>query len=341
MCIRDRSYPGGADGCACNKFLPNAGLDYIKGVLDPIWTASYKDYLSLADFWVVCANAAIKSSVASTDAPMTIGFKYGRADVDCSDCSADVASRLPDESKSTDHVEAVFVTRLGFTKTETVALMGAHSMGKMEPLVTGYAGKWDRTFSQFDNIYYSQLLNRPWFRFDVDETTPFDGKVPYPTYVSEQVKHEWRVRAGGEAFQDDTNKLLNTDMCLAWAIGDGDDVNDGTCSTAICTADDDVCAATTRPNRCATQDRSWRDAVVTYRDDKAKFLTDFAAAWQKLVEKGPSNLVAVGTAQVTKAPTAAPALAVVAEKEWDEKAEEAEVAEKAASEDSWEETLSE
>ena len=86
--------------------------------------------------------------------------------------------RLPDESKSTDHVEDVFVTRMGFTKAETVVLMGAHSMGKMEPLNTGYAGKWDRTFAQLDNIYFSQIIDRPWKRFTVDETVEFNGQAP-------------------------------------------------------------------------------------------------------------------------------------------------------------------
>ena len=75
---------------------------------------------------MICSNAAIKSSIAEADAPLTIGFKYGRADVECANCPADIAARLPDESKSTDHVEDVFVTRMGFSKKETVALMGAH-----------------------------------------------------------------------------------------------------------------------------------------------------------------------------------------------------------------------
>ena len=98
-------------GCTGDKFGPNKGLDYIKDVLAPIYD-QYKNYLSLADFWVICANAAIKSSVAAEDAPLTVGFKYGRSDIDCSDCDATVAARLPDESKSTDHVEEVFVTRM-------------------------------------------------------------------------------------------------------------------------------------------------------------------------------------------------------------------------------------
>ena len=86
---------------AGDKFGPNKGLDYIKDVLAPIYDR-FKAYLSLADFWVICANMAIKSSVPAANAPLTVGFKYGRSDVDCSDCDVNVAGRLPDESKSTD-----------------------------------------------------------------------------------------------------------------------------------------------------------------------------------------------------------------------------------------------
>merc|ERR1712086_368293 len=300
----DAENPGGADGCACDKFGPNKGLDYIKDVLEPVYN-SYSDKLSLADFWVICSNAAIKSSVAEADAPLSVGFKYGRTDHTCVDCDVTGASRLPDESKSTDHVEDVFVTRMGFSKKETVALMGAHSMGKMEPLNTGYAGKWDRTFAQMDNIYFEQILDRPWFRFDVDESTKFGGQAPYPDYVHEATKHEWRVanEPTADDFQDDTNKLLNTDMCLAWAIGDGDDVNDETCSTRKC--DETACEANDRGGTCATQDNSWRQHVVTYANDNTQFLQDFAAAWQKLVELTPNTLVTVGRAQNLKSETLA------------------------------------
>merc|ERR1712086_1344 len=139
----------------------------------------------------------------------------------------------------------------------------------------------------------SQIIDRPWKRFTVDETVEFNGQAPYPDYVHEETKHEWRVAEGGETFQDDTNKLLNTDMCLAWAIGDGDDVNDETCDTR---------AGTTEPverqgvvTTCGPQDASWADPVAAYAADNTLFLTDFAAAWQKMTEMTASTLCEVGT----------------------------------------------
>lgn len=296
---------GGMDGCACDLKEANKGLDYIKELLEPIYT-SYKSKLSRADFWAICGNAAVKASVPAANAgSFDIGFKYGRKDVDCSQCTLAVADRLPNENFSADHVIKVFRDRMGFSQKETVALMGAHSLGKMEPHNTGYAGKWDRTFSLLDNMYFSQIINKPWERFKVDEKTKFGGSAPYQSdhsgNVDEEFKHEWRVpgTANNEAFQDSTDKLLNTDMCLAWDIGNGDDeVNELTCTTRP-----GGTAAARKDGTCThgpqTKFKTMAATVAQYAAANGQeiFLTDFAAAWQKLMELTPSTLVNVGTAQ--------------------------------------------
>jgi hypothetical protein len=220
---------GGMDGCACDLKEANKGLDFIKEVLAPIYN-TYKKHLSLADFWAICGNAAVKAAIPAADASkVSVGFKYGRADVNCDACTLAVADRLPNEDFSADHVMEVFRDRMGFSQAETVALMGAHSLGKMEPHNSGYAGKWDRTFAALDNIYFTNIINKPWERFTVDETTKFEGTAPYPDSVSEKSRHEWRIpgKHTNAAFEDSTDKLLNTDMCMAWDIGNADDEVNG------------------------------------------------------------------------------------------------------------------
>jgi hypothetical protein len=289
---------GGMDGCACELKEANKGLDYIKGILEPVYE-KYSSLLSRADFWAIVGNAAVKAAVPAADAPLEVGFKYGRADVDCDACTLAVADRLPNEDFSADHVMEVFRDRMGFTQTETVALMGAHSLGKMEPHNSGYAGKWDRTFAALDNLYFNQIINKPWERFTVDETTKFDGTAPYPAFISEKTRHEWRVpaTANNEAFQDSTDKLLNTDMCLAWDIGNADDeVNTLTCTTrpggTAVQRNDGTCV-----HGPQTKYATMAAAVASFAGNQALFLTQFAAAWQKLLELSPSTLVNVGTAQ--------------------------------------------
>ena len=142
--------------------------------------------------------------------------------------------RLPDSMKSTDHVTEVFIDRLGFTQQETVALMGAHSIGRMQMNNSGYEGIWDQTFSKLDSRYYTAILSFPWCRYFVDETG-------FTYEHEENPKHEWRVPAemseAADYYDTSTPKLLNTDMCLAWAIGDGDDVNEQTCPTKCMSGD--------------------------------------------------------------------------------------------------------
>lgn len=190
--------------------------------------------------------------------------------------------------------------------------MGAHSLGKMEPHNTGYAGKWDRTFSLLDNLYYQQIINKPWERFTVDEKTRVadsTGKVSAPYQadlsgnVDEEFKHEWRVPGtnNNQPFQDSTDKLLNTDMCLAWDIGNADDeVNKLKCTTRP--QDFPSGTPTTRNDGSSTHGpqtkyKTMAATVAKYAANQQTFLADFAKAWQKLMELSPSTLVNVGTAQ--------------------------------------------
>ena len=59
----------------------------------------------------------------------------------------------------------VFIDRMGFTNEETVALMGAHSLGRMDFNNSGYEGVWDQTFSKLDGRFpapsFCQISSQP------------------------------------------------------------------------------------------------------------------------------------------------------------------------------------
>lgn len=315
------TYPAGPDGCACAAKLENAGLDYIKGILDPIYE-QYQSYLSLGDFWVICANVAILVSrptqVDASTVTAALDFKYGRPDhADCDNCLAEVADRLPNAELSLDHVVDVFQTRMGFSNSEIVALMGAHSLGRMQMANSGHEGIWDQTMARFDTRYYIAILSFRWCRYVVDQTdTPYESHGPF---------HEWRIPSemdeAADYYTNSTPKLLNTDMCLAWDIGDGDaEVNTQTCATGCMTgtnwnADDDQCttatftegqtvnfcqASTTSPESpsgallaCDKNNReNMRSYVETFASDTngETFMPQFADAFKKLTELGVSDL---------------------------------------------------
>lgn len=87
-------------------------------------------------------------------------FKPGRCDdKDNKRCPAN--GRLPDASQGADHVRAVF-TRMGFNDQETVALCGAHTLGRCHVVRSGYDGPWTRNPLRFDNQYFRNLLTLQW-----------------------------------------------------------------------------------------------------------------------------------------------------------------------------------
>jgi len=326
---------GGADGCVCMKKGENKGLAFILNLLDPIYTTKYSNLISKADFWAVMGNAAIKMAIPEEFAPLTVAFKYGRADSpDCSACSAAMEERLPNEQLGLSHVIDVFGTRMGFTNKEIVALMGAHSVGRMDPHVAGHAGVWDGSMSLLDGAYYDDMINRPWVRFKVDETTGVANSLvsdkaisaPYPNDVHDATKMEWRISGDSDTSAFSTQqKLFNTDMCLAWDIGDGGSsvvaVNANACTMRPGTTSPSaaefggrggatlVRAAAPVGGTCGPQTAADMAAAVTvYAKDTATFLKDFSAAWTKLMSMTTSNLVDVGTSQT----------ALVGEDEWTE-----------------------
>jgi len=304
----DTTNPGGPDGCACDKKKENAGLDYIKGLLAPIYE-KYDTYLSLGDFWVIAANTALEvSRIKGTT--MDFDFKYGRPDhADCDNCLLAVSDRLPNSELSTDHVLEVFEERMGFSKEEIVTLMGAHSLGRAQFNNSGYEFIWDQTMSKLDTRYFIAILSFPWCRYVVDETGG--------TYEGTE-HHEWRVpnemSEAADFYTNTTPKLLNTDLCMAFDIGDGDDVNEQTCPT-VCMEDDiwngctnarsegttvRMCQeSTTSPTSpsgkltvCNKQANGMRQYVEQYAADSTGelFIPAFAAAFKKLTELGVSDL---------------------------------------------------
>jgi catalase (peroxidase I) len=59
--------------------------------------------------------------------------------------------RLPDGALGKDHVLDVFVSRMGFTVQETVALIGAHTVGRCHADRSGFDGPWTYNPTRFSN----------------------------------------------------------------------------------------------------------------------------------------------------------------------------------------------
>lgn len=103
--------------------------------------------------------------------------------------------RLPDPDRgkvgaTIRHIRSIF-SRQGFNDRETVALIGAHALGRCHEDRSGYSGPWTRSPTTFSNDFYVQLTTNTW------------------------TLREWD---GPDQFTDDSGDLmmLPTDMALLW-----------------------------------------------------------------------------------------------------------------------------
>jgi len=198
--------PGSDDSFRSDGFVhidngDNAGLQQVIAQLDTLWR-QHCSVVSRADFWVLAAKVAIEQS--GTPADYELPFRFGR--VDAATC-AYTGTRLPSSQGGLGEIERVFVTQMGMTMRDAVALLGAHTLGRMQEVNSGYEGSWvnGRDAATFNNEYFRELLGRPWRRTD-------NGLSP----ADRQPLEQWE--AGPQL-------MLNTDMSIAFHIGvDGDTV---------------------------------------------------------------------------------------------------------------------
>ena len=88
-----------------------------------------------------------------------IPYRAGRQDSDASACTPD--GRLPDASQGAKHVNEVF-SRMGFNEQETVALIGAHALGRCHADRSGYSGPWTFSPTVMTNDFFQLLLSEKW-----------------------------------------------------------------------------------------------------------------------------------------------------------------------------------
>eukprot|EP01063_Lacrimia_lanifica_P022491 TRINITY_DN30061_c0_g1_i1.p1 TRINITY_DN30061_c0_g1~~TRINITY_DN30061_c0_g1_i1.p1 ORF type:complete len:288 (+),score=96.59 TRINITY_DN30061_c0_g1_i1:64-927(+) len=153
-----RRKDGGAN-TASMRFAPecqhaaNAGLQRARDVLEPVKAAH--PGISYADLWSLAGCVAIEAMRGPK-----IQWRYGRADAtSAAGCAPD--GRLPDASQGPDHIRDVF-SRMGFTDRETVALVGAHTIGRCHADRSGYVGPWSPTPHIFNNTYFKKLVHEDW-----------------------------------------------------------------------------------------------------------------------------------------------------------------------------------
>lgn len=198
---------GGCNGCVDMTFSDNAGLDDPIDKLRPI-VEKYENPtagISRADIWALAALLGADVAQVRSEFKVDFSLEYiGRTNCEdrfdeCFDkdnnlreCNATLGPHvhLPEASAGTDELFHFFSEEFQFTDQEVVALMGAHTLGRLSRENSGFDGPngWVRDNQLLDNDYFIELvggesgdsleqiidLAPPWARFELNNSDLVD-----------------------------------------------------------------------------------------------------------------------------------------------------------------------
>merc|ERR1711990_1331210 len=162
---------GGCDGCIDPDKPANAGLEPFVKALEATFKR-YENILTRADFWALTSIFALKKTIKinnqlcqggpGCETPeLNLVFKYGRKD--CQSPNAPFISRnvgLPGGKFGFKETMQFFKDKFDFTGEESVALLGAHALGRAMTDMSGFQGSWiDGQEERLNNQYFKSLVN--------------------------------------------------------------------------------------------------------------------------------------------------------------------------------------
>ncbi|AOW04632.1 putative heme-binding peroxidase [Yarrowia lipolytica] len=153
---------GGSNGATMRYHLEasdegNVGLEVARLSLEPI--KRKHPWITYADLWILAGVVSIEACKGPS-----IKWRDGRVDYE-DDLLVPPNGRLPLGGGDASHVRTIF-SRMGFNDQETVALIGAHSLGRLHPHRSGFDGPWTSNPAKCDNEFYKLLLGNVWTLVD-------------------------------------------------------------------------------------------------------------------------------------------------------------------------------
>mmetsp|Transcript_3807 Transcript_3807/g.8577 ORF Transcript_3807/g.8577 Transcript_3807/m.8577 type:complete len:354 (+) Transcript_3807:2470-3531(+) len=168
---------GGCDGCVDLDNVNNNGLLHPIQQLGPVVNAYAQHGVSRADIWALAATTGADVAQGREQVNFDFDF-YGRvncedaasaAGVECTNADGQVVPCdathgphrvLPSPDLNTHGVMEYFRLTFGFTMEQTVALMGAHTLGGLRHINSGFEGNGGRVRQQdvLNNAYYAGLV---------------------------------------------------------------------------------------------------------------------------------------------------------------------------------------
>jgi hypothetical protein len=166
---------GGVDGCVDLENADNNGLEIPISALEPI-VAKYVDVASIsrADIWAMATLIAADDAERGNNIGEFSMTHIGRVDCEkkgtpCLNKDGDVTTcgatsgphrDLPGPDMDTHQLLQFFSEGFGFNPRETVAIMGAHTIGTLSRAHSGFDGPrgWLNNNRALTNGYYAQLV---------------------------------------------------------------------------------------------------------------------------------------------------------------------------------------
>ncbi|XP_013403613.1 putative ascorbate peroxidase [Lingula anatina] len=257
------------DGCINLNNAGNAGLETVINRLDELYAQhNLSTVISRADFWVLASIAGVevaaRKSKLCSPAPCTqpnIQFRWGRKDCATAPATNDT-HQFPDAHGDLNHVLTFFGDSFNMTTRDVVACLGAHTLGKAKRSNSGFEGLWVPQEDEFDNHYYTAMVNLAFSQRNVD--LPGTNSTGH-----------WQWNNPNRDFM-----MFNADMCLLRNITPE--------------ANGQVLSCAANANACGRA--STADIVEEYAMSNERWVRDFEKCFQKMISHGYEN----GTADELK-----------------------------------------
>merc|ERR1712048_1476069 len=216
--------------------------------------------------------------------------------------------RMPAADRSCGPVEQTFHQRMNLSWKESVALMGVHTLGRVNRQNSGFVGWWSDPQNSriFNNNYFVSLISKGWGAF-ITRDFPWQ-------WIRSDKEGEKQFNDDGSVNDDNTQIMLDSDLCLAYEVDAS--IREECCAWTEdtpggCNSADNCCGTQTHPvfaessinaglrpdrnNRCPSigqpvpEDTSVSgtgDYVRLFADNQNVWMDSFIAAWRKATGNG-------------------------------------------------------
>ena len=297
---------GGCDGCVDLQNPANWGLDSpvyaIEQSILKKYTSDERPGISRADIWALAGLTGAEMASNNNNNKQAFPMDwFGRVDCEdlhssCKDqhgneveCSATRGPHRDIPSSNLDNHGLLqwFRGEFGFSPQETVAIMGAHTLGSASAFNSGFHGSWTANPYELDNSYYRNLVvgdtsdgetvsnhHQAPRRHSRWKHSKFFGR-PSEKMPGTPVRHQWTKYT--EESDDEHLIMMNVDASLVKEMNQHEDGRVD-------------CAYEPKPTKQSKPTcpfaRNTLGHMSIYKDDQELWLHDFEKVLQKMVNHG-------------------------------------------------------